>query len=565
MTQIKKAYSTGNKVNEIVSVSDFGAVGDGVTDYTTELLYISDTLSPPRLHCPEGTYSTQLLKVKANSEVYGDGINRTFFETFYTGAQSVTMAQINDNTHVHDLTIQSTETDLENCRTNLESANKVTLERVAFRGFRNPTNSNSWGVYLKNSSEISLLQCGFDDNTQSDIAFVGNVKNVTVDGCYGIASTFRINFEPNLSTDFNENITLKNMHMTKLSFLEAGSGGTANRAINVSGCEIDTLFYGGAQVTLTDCQLSAFEVGSTPFFGELKLSNTVALGPNLLEDPYMVNCAFSSGNAATDSNSWYMNTRSGAVSGDQLDALEEDGVRFVRINPTNASGTINFRPTNAIAATAGDYYLVAMTGRRHAGTTGQYIQVYDSANDKDCRVFRQSNEGVNHWTTEMMIFPASSTADFLVKVGTYTTQTSSVDIHAITVHKVLGKGGGEDSILSQFHGNIYGPRKMLPVATLPTFSDANVRGVLPGDTITNSTTGAESVWSGSAWVPAGTLVSSTTALLADVSDVINTSAAKVEGYKVYNETTGLYVIAAGNADADVWVYEGTGNTAHTPV
>ena len=36
MTQIKKAYSTGNKVNEIVSVADFGAVGDGALTGTAQ-------------------------------------------------------------------------------------------------------------------------------------------------------------------------------------------------------------------------------------------------------------------------------------------------------------------------------------------------------------------------------------------------------------------------------------------------------------------------------------------------------------------------------------------------
>jgi hypothetical protein len=59
--------------------------------------------------------------------------------------------------------------------------------------------------------------------------------------------------------------------------------------------------------------------------------------------------------------------------------------------------------------------------------------------------------------------------------------------------------------------------------------------------------------------------SATTTSLNDIAHVINTSANKIEGRKVYNSSLDLYVVAAGNANGSVWVYEGTGNTAHTPV
>ena len=68
------------------------------------------------------------------------------------------------------------------------------------------------------------------------------------------------------------------------------------------------------------------------------------------------------------------------------------------------------------------------------------------------------------------------------------------------------------------------------------------------------------------WEPKGVVyASATTTELEDISNSVNTAATKVEGYRVYNTSTNLHVIAAGAADADVWVYEGTGNTAHTPV
>lgn len=56
---------------------------------------------------------------------------------------------------------------------------------------------------------------------------------------------------------------------------------------------------------------------------------------------------------------------------------------------------------------------------------------------------------------------------------------------------------------------------------------------------------------------------STTAALAAIGDAVNTTG-KFKGKQVFNETTGILVIAAGPAAADVWKNAGTGAAAHTP-
>ncbi len=55
----------------------------------------------------------------------------------------------------------------------------------------------------------------------------------------------------------------------------------------------------------------------------------------------------------------------------------------------------------------------------------------------------------------------------------------------------------------------------------------------------------------------------TTAALVAIANDINVRADKVEGYQVFNSTTGLPVWALGSADGDLWV-DATGATAHTP-
>ncbi len=59
-------------------------------------------------------------------------------------------------------------------------------------------------------------------------------------------------------------------------------------------------------------------------------------------------------------------------------------------------------------------------------------------------------------------------------------------------------------------------------------------------------------------------VTSTTTLLEDVTDTINISDDKVEGYPVFNTTTNKQVWAAGSDDNSVWL-DHAGSTAHTPV
>lgn len=62
MTQIKKSLSLGSKVNEIVSVTDFGAVGDGVTNDTAAIQAAWDS-KPGQLTYPRGEYIVDKLSL----------------------------------------------------------------------------------------------------------------------------------------------------------------------------------------------------------------------------------------------------------------------------------------------------------------------------------------------------------------------------------------------------------------------------------------------------------------------------------------------------------------------
>jgi len=63
--------------------------------------------------------------------------------------------------------------------------------------------------------------------------------------------------------------------------------------------------------------------------------------------------------------------------------------------------------------------------------------------------------------------------------------------------------------------------------------------------------------------PSNVIVTATTAELEAIGNAINTGAAKVQGYQVFNTTSNSPVWAVDATDGGVW-NDGTGTLAHTP-
>lgn len=459
-----------------------------------ELLIRNFGLPRREIFIDPGTYQLDIFNPN-NCLIHANDVT---FEFTYNATKSQVMGQITDSI-VYGLHFKSLETDLQNQRCNIDRSE---MHHCKFTGWRNPTNNDSWGAYVSGGRRVLLSYCGFQDNTQSDIAVVDGAQNIRIIQCYALdeaGDPLHINLEPNTSSQ-NNSVIIESCALGRLYLLDNATGGTSNKSVQVNNCNIDELTYDGASVQFNNCQIDTYAVETEVYFGNLDFNNSISIGPNLLADPYMINNAFSPSAAGTDSNDWYMNARSGGIGGDQLDALQENSVRFTRINPTNASGTINFRPTNTIAVTAGEYYLVAVTGRNNSGSSARYLQIFNGSVDKNCRIFRQSNQGFNNFITEMAIIPVGATGSFLPKVGLYTTESTSCDIVAISVHKILGSGanGNVNEMIKGIHNISYQPRQ-LTVSTIPTMSDANVNGFQLGDTVVDSGTNKIAAWDGSAF------------------------------------------------------------------
>ena len=130
------------KLQESVSVKDFGAVGDGVADDTTAIN--AAILALPAhgvLYAPPGTYNVTQLTMKSNMTFVCDGLLQQTtapgLETFTTLNQDSAYALIN--------------------------CNGVTNVTITAR-----TNSNYESVLCLTSSNITLDQCNFSGNTTNN-------------------------------------------------------------------------------------------------------------------------------------------------------------------------------------------------------------------------------------------------------------------------------------------------------------------------------------------------------------------------------------------------------------
>lgn len=91
--------TVGNKLSETISVKDFGAVGDGVTDDTTAIQAAATAASGMALYFPSGNYAlTAAINLPSNIRVYGDGIGLSTITA--SGTSAFNLFNASDKTNI---------------------------------------------------------------------------------------------------------------------------------------------------------------------------------------------------------------------------------------------------------------------------------------------------------------------------------------------------------------------------------------------------------------------------------------------------------------------------------
>lgn len=146
---------------------------------------------------PKGDYLFSVFQGNQGVSIKGEKGTRVFLRK--SGSSTPSMVQFASNTSISNIDFISLETDFEGSRTNIDTKENIKIENCTFTGFRDTTGAiNAWGVYLKNSKRIKIINCGFSNNSQSDIAIVDNNNYITIESCYSTteANGIHLNIEP---------------------------------------------------------------------------------------------------------------------------------------------------------------------------------------------------------------------------------------------------------------------------------------------------------------------------------------------------------------------------------
>ncbi len=205
-----------HKLDEQISVRDFGAVGDGTTDDSVALQRAINQIYSPsgasyssigvrrRIHFPAGVYNIKAncLILPSHASIFGDGAQSTFIK--HSNGSNVVVkfkdslgqvdgslggsgAVLPNEIDISDLTLQ---TETNDHIAVIDSASTVLFNRVAFEG-------NTTSLVTASSSKAAVRvqsTVGATNNiyiTESSFANItyagslnGDVHNVTFDNCY---------------------------------------------------------------------------------------------------------------------------------------------------------------------------------------------------------------------------------------------------------------------------------------------------------------------------------------------------------------------------------------------
>lgn len=277
------------KLRRFMDVKDFGAVGDGITDDTTAIQAAMTAATGQALYFPRGTYITRQLVVPSNSHFIFDPQTILKAKTGYT-ANEVLLAI----TAVSNVVIDGNNATIQMIKSEYTSGEQrhgiriVSSSNVTINDLR-VIDTGGDGFYLGTSDvvtpsrRITLNSCRTYNTRRNGLSIV-SATDVWVNGgdysfSNGTAPEWGIDIEPNLSTDYMENIningvSLRDNAVAGIGVVFSGLGLTASRnvSVNISDIYVENAGIGGG-----------LRIANGPvnkLYGQVVFNNAVVVNPS---------------------------------------------------------------------------------------------------------------------------------------------------------------------------------------------------------------------------------------------------------------------------------------------
>lgn len=335
----------------------FGAVGDGVVDDTLAFNNMFDSGKRIKF-IKNAVYRVGGITRRSNVNVeseYDVTIN-----LFKSGDNPVLIG-FGDNSTWKNVKFISLEEDLEWNRGDVVGVHDINIEGCTFEGFRHISDApNSWGLYLENATNITIKNCIFENNTQSDISIVDGCTNIIVDNCQG--SNFHINIEPNGSGVIDK-VHISNCNLNRLNTLENSFTCVNIEDVLVSNCNIERYHYRGGNVTMKGSTVKKYTSEERLFMGRVDIDSLV-LSRNLIPDEKLMDI----GNTDTDQHCW---TVGYSPDTNNLERIKNEFGTGLILNPGNANTFIGL--STSIDVIPGGTYCFRVTSAGHYPSGASWI------------------------------------------------------------------------------------------------------------------------------------------------------------------------------------------------
>jgi|GEM_PF-6400467 len=436
-------------------------------------LYEACKLYKCKMVIPSGDSLTSRFGRFNDIKVEGYGAN-----VYVKYSTTVTMVQLGSNLRIEGVKFYSTESDLNFSRSGVEQAENCYIKHCGFYNFQNPTNINSWGLYLKNAKNVTIDSCDFSSNTQSDIAIVDNCENITIISPSNLTENgVYLNIEPNGNL-INSGINIIGGLYRRMTLLLNTFTADTIKSCVISGAVIQSLRYKGADVVFNNTVIRNIETANTEILGNLRLQ--VNMESNLLADPYLYDT-----HVADTTRHWVS-----ALGTYRVDRVGKD---YSTINFENTAQVSSVTTPYYISGNENDLFLISLNGRgNYLMDSSQISRNIDIRcyNDTDTLVstitmssFRYAvgvagNTGFIDQSCFFRLAPGAT--KFKIYLGNNNSSTKSLDIKFISVNKVISIGNGVD-LSAYITSNL--PKNRYKISSPFIASGFQVAGGKLGDTV----------------------------------------------------------------------------------